>query len=182
MTMALSNQQIQKIHDCLTELAKQARTQSTVTKKNIYRTNWIIIVFTSVGALFAIAIFYYFVQLTYGVKHSVNSLQVLEAQMTDMRGSMDEIAFNVDNMGQNIGYIGLINNNIKTISQRTQQINQEVALLKENTQQLGLQSHLIYQHTQVIDQSFFNVNHTVKQMSSSIHNVAKPINRFFPIP
>ncbi|MGV6810466.1 MAG: hypothetical protein ACWA5U_11400 [bacterium] len=180
--MALNNQQIQKIHDCLTELAEQARNQSTVTKKNIYRTNWIIIVFTSVGALFAIAIFYYFVQLTYGVKHSVNSLQVLEAQMTDMRGSMDEIAFSVDNMGLNISYIGLINDNIKTISQHTQQMNQEVALLKQNTQHLGIQSRLIHHHTQIIDQSFFNVNHTVKQMSHSIHHVAKPIDRFFPIP
>lgn len=180
--MALTTQNIQKIHDCLAELAQQASTESGVTKQNIQRTNWIIIIFTSVGALFALAIFYYFVQLTYGVKHSVNSLQILETQMTDMRGSMDEIAFSVDNMGQNIGYIGLINNNIKTISQRTQQINQEVALLKENTQQLSLQSHLIHHHTKVIDQSFFNVNHTVKKMSRSIHHVAKPIDRFFPIP
>jgi len=180
--MSITTQHVKKIHACLEELAHEASSQNNVTKKNIRRTNWIIFIFTGVGALFALAIFYYFVQLTYGVKHSVNALMILEEQMTGMRSSMDNIAFDVDNMGQSIGYIGLINTSVKTISEHTQQINQEVAVLKKNTQQLGLQSRLIHHHTQLIDQSFVQVNDSIAKMSRSIHHVSKPIDRFFPMP
>jgi len=178
----MNNQQVERLATCLQLLANEAKTHKQRTSRNISKTNVMIYGAATIGALFAIAIFFYFFQLTQGIKRSVNHLNTLETQMTDMRSSMDNIAFDVDQMGLNVSYIGLMNPSVKSIARDAVDINTHVAQLKQNTSVIVQESAAIGGSTSIIDQHFGRINYSVTKMSRSINHVAKPINRFMPFP
>jgi archaellum component FlaC len=180
--MELKKQHLLQISECLQELAEEAKEQGTITHTNIRKTNRVVYSFIAIGAICAFITFFHFYWLTKGVNSSVESMHILKDQMTDMRASMENIAFDVDNMGQHVGYLGLMNNKMFTITRSVDETTQQVKLLKQSTAMISQDSHLITQNTHLINQYFGRVNYSIDHVSKNLGEVAEPINQFFPFP
>lgn len=180
--MNLTKEHLDDISLCLQELAEEASIQKSITQRSILGTNSVITIFTVLGGLIVLSIFYYFFAFNQGVSHSINSMKTLQTQMADLRDSMDSITFSVGEIGQNIGYIDLMSTNVKTMARSTDGLTQSIQSIGLNTHQLGEDTKWIRYNASIIDQHFGRLNSSIGSVSQSLNDAAKPINQFFPIP
>ncbi len=180
--MQITEKHLADIALCLKELADEAAIQKNMTQQSIAGTNRVITVFTLLGSIIVLTIFYYFIAFNKGVSHSVESMNTIKKQMADLRDSMDIITFSVDEVGQNISYVNLMSTNINSMGKSTSGIVNSIYSISKQTHQLAQDTQWIRYNATIINQYFGHLNYSISNVSQSLHEVAKPIDQFFPLP
>ena len=180
--MNITKKQFNDIALCLKELADEAEVQRGITQRSILGTNSVITIFTVLGSIIVLSIFYYFFAFNRGVSHSVESMGKIQEQMVDLRNSMDSITFSIDEIGQNVGYVDLMSTNINTMARSTDGITKSIYTIGQQTHLLGENTKWIRYNASVIDQHFGRLNYSISNVSSALNDAARPVERFFPFP
>ncbi len=180
--MILTHEQITELSQCMKDVSLNAKEQEAITDKSIRGTNRVITVFTLLGAFLAIVIFVLFVKLTTAVDQSIVSMGKIEGQVVDLSKSIKGISSSSNGMTDSLSVIVDISRDIGEISDKSLVLNRYLAEISEQTRQISLDSGYISFHTAQMNQSFSQVNKTIGNISYSLHESAKPIRQFIPIP
>ena len=180
--MELSRSQLEKLHCNMLDLLNHADKQEAMTTGNIRATNRVILVFTLLGALLTISIFLMFFGLTKAIDHSVKSMTTIELQVENLRKTMDNITNSVDSMGRDVESLYDMNENVAHMVVKTGVINSYIAKLNEQTGLLSADVSSVRYNVSHMNQRFSSINQAIGGVSSSLHETAKPIRQFIPLP
>ena len=180
--MNLSHEQITDLSKCMREVSVNAKEQAAITDQSIRGTNRVITVFTLLGALLAILIFVLFVKLTAAVNQSIVGMQKIEGQVIDLNKSIHGIASSSNGMTDSLGAVVDISHDMGEISDKTLLLNRYLSDVNVQTRQISLDSGYIRFHTSQMNQNFSKINQSIGNISHSLHESAKPIRQFVPIP
>ncbi|MCK5903149.1 MAG: hypothetical protein KAG28_08355 [Cocleimonas sp.] len=180
--MRLSRHQLEEFHLNMLEAAENTRENEDAAKQSIRRTNTVIYVFTALGAILAALILYYFLLLNQAISHSIDSMKEINQQVTELRGTMDNVTASIKTMGNNVAFLQNIGDSVGNISQSTQIVDRFMDVLKQETNHLSTHASNIRLHTSNINQNFSQINQSVNNISFSVHQAVKPIKQFLPMP
>ncbi|MEE9302677.1 MAG: hypothetical protein V3U84_02720 [Thiotrichaceae bacterium] len=180
--MELSRTQLKNLHSCMSELLDNAEQQESITSGNIKATNRVILVFTMLGAALTISIFFLFFGLTSAIKHSVESMAVIESQVTELSATMNNITSSVESMGRDVESLYDMNESVGHMALKTGIINTYIAKLNDQTKWLSSDVSYVRHHVDNVNWRFSSINRAIGGVSYSLHETAKPIRQFIPIP
>ncbi len=180
--MEISRSQIEEIHASMTQLLENANYQDSLNTANIRGTNRVILIFTLLGAILTIAIFIMFFSFTKAINHSYGSMKNMQHQVADLRASMDSITNHVENMGQAVESLSYMNDSVGQIALKTGIINSYIAALNEQSGLLSSEVSYVRYHVDIINQRFSSINQAVNGVAYSMHETARPIKQFIPLP
>ena len=180
--MKLTRNQLEMLYSHMEEVAENSRNHEQLAKKSIRGTNRVIYIFTGLGCLFVFFILFEFILLNKAISHSLNSMLVINKQVSELRDTMQDITSSIGNMGKNITYLQRISSSVNRITQSTQTINGYMSNLEQQTRQLGSDTQFISAHTFTINQNFSQINQSVGHISHSVNQAVKPIKQFIPMP
>ncbi len=180
--MELSRTQLNNLHSCMSELLNNAKQQETLTSRNIKATNRVILIFTMLGALLTISIFFLFFGLTSAIKHSVESMATIQSQVVALSETMNSITDSVESMGGDVESLFDMNESVGHMVLKTGIINSYIAKINDQTRLLSSDVSYVRYHVDNVNNNFSSINQAIGGVSYSIHEAAKPIKQFIPIP
>ncbi len=180
--MNLSREQLVIFSEGMVELASKASEEETITNKSIRITNKVIVFFTLLGAVLAISILGLFFTLKGAIDHSIESMAGIEKQIGQFSEIVDEVSFSIKGMAHSMNTLPEIDKNVSGLGRSTQQINHYLGEMKTQTRQVAFDAGYVRYYTFQINQRFSNMNSAVGNISYSLHESAKPIQQFFPLP
>lgn len=180
--MNLSREQLVIFSEGMVELAKKASEEETITNKSIRITNNVIVFFTLLGAVLAISILGLFFTLKGAIDHSIASMTGIEKQIGQFSEIVDEVSFSIKGMVYSMNTLPEIDENVSGLGRSTQQINDYLSEMKAQTRQVAFDAGYVRYHTFQINQRFITMNKAVGNISYSLHESAKPVQQFFPLP
>lgn len=180
--MKLTRQQLEALYGHMNEVAVNSHNHEQQAMKSIRGTNRVIYAFTGLGAILAILILVVFALLNKAIDHSVNSMEGINNQVTELRGTMDDITVSIRNMGSNVQYLHKMSGSVNNITQSTESINGYMLELEKRTLKLGANTRAINAYASNIDANFSQINQSMGNISYSVGQAVKPIQQFMPIP
>ena len=180
--MRLSRVQLEELYIAMDEVSQNSQKLEKVAKRSIRRTNIVIVLFTGLGAILAFLILSDFYLLNRAISRSINSMDIINKQVVELRGTMDDISSSIDNMGYNVEYLQRIGTSVNKIGNSTVKINSFMQVLNQQTQELGADAKNIGYYASTINQNFSQINNSVGNISFSVYQAVKPIKQFMPIP
>jgi methyl-accepting chemotaxis protein len=180
--MNLSREQLIIFSEGMVELADKASEEEAVTNKSIQVTNKVIIFFTLLGAVLALSILGFFFTLSTAIERSIDSMRGIEEQIVQLSEVIDEVSFSVKGMVFSMDVLPEIAQSVNSLGESTQKINHYLGEMEVETRQVAFDSGYIRYHTAQINQRFIYMNNAVGSISYSLHESAKPIQQFFPLP
>ncbi len=180
--MKLSRQQLEALYRHMNEVAENTHGHEYLARKSIRGTNWVIAIFTGIGAILVTLILSYFIFLNQAISHSIESMSVINKQVVELRHTMGDITSSIANMGNNVEYLQRISGSINNMNQTTEKMTAYMKQVEQQTKILGSQANSLALHATVIDQNFSQVNLSVGNISYSVHQAVKPIKQFIPMP
>lgn len=180
--MEISREQLENLHSSMLELLDNANQQKIKTGRNIRTTNLVIMIFILLGALLTFSIFYEFFGLTRAINHSVESMSKIRTQIADLRQTMDNVTDSVESMGRDVEVLYDMNESVGHMAQETGIINSYIAKLNAQSRLLSIDVSYVRYHVNHVNQRFSSINHAMNGVSFSLHETAKPIRQFIPLP
>jgi len=180
--MNLSREQLIIFSEGMAELAGKASKEEAITNKSIRVTNTVIIFFTLLGAVLAISILGFFFTLSTAIDRSKESMMGIEGQIGQFSEIVDEVSFSVKGMVVSMEVLPQISQSVSALGQSTKKIDHFLSEIETETRQVAFDTGYIRYHTFHINQRFSNMNNAVGNISYSLHESAKPIQQFFPLP
>ncbi len=180
--MELSRKQLDALHSDMTELLNNADYQSGLTSTNIRGTNRVILIFTVLGAVLAISIFVMFFGLTSAINKSVKSMSAIQSQVVVLSETMDSITGSVKSMGRDVESLWDMNESVGYMVLKTGIINSYIAKLNDQTGRLSTDVSQVRYHVDNVNMRFSSINRSIGGVSHSLHETAKPIRQFIPMP
>lgn len=180
--MEVSRQQLENLHTHMNDLLESVHSQEDRTKKNIRRTNTVIVFFTLLGATLAIVIFSLFISLTQAITHSISSMEKIQHQVADVRETMESISTSVASMGEDVETLYYMSDSVGRMAMKTGVINSYIAKLHDQTGQMSVDASRVRYHTGIVNQRFGSINHAIGDVSRSLYETARPVRQFMPLP
>ena len=180
--MKLTRQQLEALYGHMNEVADNSHDHEKQAMKSIRGTNRVIYAFTGLGAILAILILLVFALLNKAIDHSVSSMEGINNQVAELRGTMDDITISIHNMGNNVQYLHKMSRSVNNITQSTESINGYMLALEKRTLKLGANTRAINAYASRIDSNFLQINQSVRNISYSVGQAVKPIQQFMPMP
>jgi len=180
--MNLTRQQLEDLYTNMDEMVANSRHFNDLATTNIRGTNWVVYILAGLGVVMVILILSYFTLLNKAISHSLDSMSVTNKQVVELRGTMDNITSSISNMDGSIKYLRKISSSVNRINQTTQQMQGYMGQLEQQTLKLGSDTHFLVSHAATINHNFSQINQSVNNISSSVHQAVKPIRQFIPIP
>jgi len=180
--MNLSREQLVIFSEGMLELASKASEEETITNKSIRITNKVIVFFTLLGAVLAISILGLFFTLKGAIDHSITSMAGIEKQIGQFSEIVDEVSFSIKGMALSMEVLPEIDKSVNALEQSTQKINHYLGEMEVQTRQVAFDAGYVRYHTFQINQRFSSMNSAVGNISYSLHESAKPVQQFFPLP
>ena len=157
------------------------RQQSDISM-SIRRTNQITIIMAIIGMLLLLLTLVMFAKFSNSIKHSVNSMQAINSEVSGLRQTMSLVDLSMQSMGKNIEFLTFMNDSVQKISDSTGQISQDVVLLQQHTVSIAQNTGALRLNTEYIDQQFGHINYSFARVSRSVHDAARPTRQFIPVP
>ena len=180
--MEISRKQLEGLHASMLEVLDNSNQQKSLTTRNIRTTNIVIMIFILLGVTLSVSIFYQFFGLTRAINHSIESMTTIQKQIGDLRHTMDEVTGSVKSMGHNVEVLSDMNESVGHMAQETGIINSYIAKLNGQTKLLSVDVSYVRYHVNHMNQRFSSINHAMNGVSFSLHETAKPVRQFIPLP
>lgn len=180
--MKLTREQLKDLYTLMDDVAKNSKNHAQFSKKSIIATNRVIYVSTALGAILVVLILSEFILLNKAISRSLDSMSVINNQVSELRITMHKITGSMVNMGGDIEYLQQISSSINELTKTTHKINNYMAELDQKTLELGKNAHHINRHTENIGKNFSHVNQSLGHIAYSVGQVVKPIKQFTPLP
>ncbi len=180
--MDISREQLENLHSSMLELLDNANEQKVRTGHNIRTTNLVIMVFILLGAVLTFSIFYEFFSLTKAINRSVESMSTIRTQIVELRQTMGNVTDSVETMGRDVEVLYDMNESVGHMAQETGIINSYIAKLNAQSRLLSIDVSYVRYHVKHVNQRFSSINHAMNGVSISLHETAKPIRQFIPLP
>ncbi len=180
--MKISRPEIEQVHASMVDLLENANQQDALNRENIHGTNRVILVFTLIGAILTLSIFFMFVGLAKAINHSVDSMITMKSQVVELRNTMDSITDHVESMGRDVETLYDMNESAGEIALKTGIINTYIAKLNDQSSLLGSEVSYVRYHIGEMNQRFSRINQSMGGVAFSMHETALPIRQFIPLP
>ena len=180
--MSLTDQQIAFLHTNTKEMLEITERQQSDISMSIRRTNQITMIMAVIGILLLLLTLLMFAKFSNSIKHSLNSMQAINSEVSGLRQTMSLVDRSMQSMGTNIEFLTFINDSVVKISDSTGRISQDVDLLQQQTVTIAQDTGALRLNTEYIDQQFGRINYTFAQVSRSVHDAARPSRQFMPVP
>lgn len=180
--MNLTDQQIAFLHSNTKEMLEITERQQSDISMSIRRTNLITMIMAIIGMLLALLTLMMFAKFSNSIKHSLNSMQAINSEVSGLRQTMSLVDRSMHSMGQNIEFLTFMNDSVKKISDSTGQISHDVALLQQQTVNIAQNTGSLRLNTEYINQQFGRINYSFALVSRSVHDAARPSRQFIPVP
>ncbi|MCK5726567.1 MAG: methyl-accepting chemotaxis protein [Thiotrichaceae bacterium] len=180
--MKLTRTQLEQLYTHMQDLGSYTLDQESATKKNIVGTNRVIYIFTLLGFVIMVFAFYTFYQLSGAINHSIKSMETMEKQVVIFRKSVGNVSETITEMGGDVEQILYMSNSISQIADRTKTIDLYLGKISVQIQHLSKDSVSLNQSSAQMESSINKLNQSTGRIAYSLHETAKPIKQFIPIP
>lgn len=180
--MKLTRAQLEQLHAHMQDLAGHTYDQENITKKNIIGTNRVIYIFTALGFVITLFIFFMFYKLSSEIEHSVVSMQTMQNQVVTFQKTVTSLTNTIENMGIDVEQLYYMNNSIAQIANQTQVFEDYLGDIATYSQKLSSDSRVLNMSSKKMNITMNHLTKSTGRIAYSLNETAKPIRQFIPIP